>query len=275
MVAILEPGLAWTEMATVDGGIRRRQPGNSPPAAPAAAAAAGRANHRHPRCRHSPRRLCGGPLWQGPPRAAPANPAGSPAPQRPPRRGPSWVADETEDDSGTASWGQRGTRSFMGLPGFRFSKSSHGWASTYNERRANAKRAFTWQIVFDARRRQKDEPSLKQVATWAGPGTDFVRYCFPYFLRGFFRFSSMVFLLPVFSRFWPVFSCFVLVFYFFCFDSFLSFHFLSFMFPFLFSVSVLLLIIVYLYKKFTVCYKNLQCIKKMLIIYYDIVHLAL
>ena len=41
MVAILEPGLAWTEMATVDGGISRRQPGNSAVAAAAALAGAG------------------------------------------------------------------------------------------------------------------------------------------------------------------------------------------------------------------------------------------
>ena len=39
MVATLEPGLAWMDMATVDGGIRRRQPGNPP--APAVAVAAG------------------------------------------------------------------------------------------------------------------------------------------------------------------------------------------------------------------------------------------
>ena len=39
MVATLEPGLAWIEMATVDGGINRRQPGNPPP--PASSAAGG------------------------------------------------------------------------------------------------------------------------------------------------------------------------------------------------------------------------------------------
>jgi hypothetical protein len=41
MVASLEPGLAWTEMATVDGGMRRRQLGNSPPVVAEAAAGAG------------------------------------------------------------------------------------------------------------------------------------------------------------------------------------------------------------------------------------------
>jgi hypothetical protein len=39
MVATLEPGLAWIDMATVDGGIRRRQLGN--PSPPVVAAAAG------------------------------------------------------------------------------------------------------------------------------------------------------------------------------------------------------------------------------------------
>jgi len=41
MVATLEPGLAWIEMATVDGGINRRQPGNPPPPASSAAAGGG------------------------------------------------------------------------------------------------------------------------------------------------------------------------------------------------------------------------------------------
>lgn len=41
MVATLEPGLAWIEMATVDGGISRRQLGNPPPPALAAAAGGG------------------------------------------------------------------------------------------------------------------------------------------------------------------------------------------------------------------------------------------
>ena len=39
MVATLEPGLAWMDMAMVDGGIKQRQPGNPP--APVVAAAAG------------------------------------------------------------------------------------------------------------------------------------------------------------------------------------------------------------------------------------------
>lgn len=40
MVATLEPGLAWMDMATVDGCIRRRHPGNPPAPALAVAAAA-------------------------------------------------------------------------------------------------------------------------------------------------------------------------------------------------------------------------------------------
>ena len=72
------------------------------------------------------------------------------------------------------------------------------------------------QILFDARRRQEDEPSLKQVATWAGPRTDLVR-CYFLVSWGFF---SVVFLLPVFHCFWPVFSCFFPIFsllFYFCF----------------------------------------------------------
>lgn len=131
------------------------------------------------------------------------------------------------------------------------------------------------QILFDACMRQKEEPSLKQVATSAGPRTDFVRCYFPCFLRGFFRFSSMVFFASSFFTVLAGFQLFRSGFLSFYFGLFLPFYFLSFYFPFSFYVSVLLLIIVYFYKKFTVCYKNLQCIKKMLIVYYDIVHLAL
>ena len=55
------------------------------------------------------------------------------------------------------------------------------------------------QILFDARRRQKDEPSLKQVANWAGPITDQVRCCFLVSCGYIFCFSSMVFCIQFFT----------------------------------------------------------------------------
>lgn len=50
MVASLEPGLAWMEMATVEGGIRRRQAGKPPAAAALGAAGGGGAPLALPRC---------------------------------------------------------------------------------------------------------------------------------------------------------------------------------------------------------------------------------
>ena len=123
-------------------------------------------------------------------------------------------------------------------------------------------------ILYDARERPGDAPSLKRVPTWAGPRT----ISCAVFLRCFCRFFFLLrFFASSFSLFCPVFCCFVRVFLFFCSVSFSVFFFL-FWYYIKCSPCITRNFIVSR-KMFIVYYENCSTLHiKMFVVYYKNVH---